>query len=210
MRRISIPTKADVLFQSGTLGPTGVSWNDLLSGKLQGSNISKNVFIGARFYLAQPATTTEIGGHFAAPATGDFFGAIVKLSGENDFPDSGDLSTPDVLGTTHLAFPSPSNEVLGSLSLSLDSGWYAVAFGSGLFGTTASGGTVQNGVDIGSPTYIAFQPGAVLGWGNLITPIFRNYCFVVEGHTVPEPNTFILASIALLSLLLPRSWSGVT
>jgi hypothetical protein len=192
--------RADVLFESGTLGPTGVTWTDLTNGNVMGSNISRNVFNGTRFYLARPAVTTRIGGHFAAQAPGNFFGAIVKLTGEDDIPDSGDLATPDVLGHTLLTFPTPSAEVFGNMNLNLDPGWYAVVFGSGLFGTLAAGGTVQNGNDIGTPSYLSYETG--VGWTTPINPIFRNYRFVVEGNVVAEPSTLGLEGAVLPLLLL--------
>jgi hypothetical protein len=186
---------ADILFESGTLGPTGITWQQLLDDEPVGSNVASEVFSGVRFELTQPVVTTRVGGHIvSSPATvGTFFGAIVKLDDEFDFPNSGDLSTPDVVGSTVIAFPYPSAEVFGDLSLSLDPGWYALVFGSGLLGAIGDGAMPLNNPDIGSPTYIGFQPGAVLGWGNLINPIFRNYRFVVEGTAVPEPTSVLLA-----------------
>ena len=199
-------TRADILFESGMLGPTGVPWSDVENQTVFGANIKSNVFNGVRFQFAEPVVTTEIGGHLVGiPDSMDtFFGAIVKLDDQNDFPDSPNLSTPDVLGSTVIAFPEPSAEVFGDLALSLDPGWYALVFGSGLFGAVGDGAMPLNNPDIGNPTYIGFQSGAVLGWGNLINPIFRNYRFVVHGHVVPEPTILGLISVAVLSVLMVR------
>jgi len=194
--------RADILFESGTLGPTGVTWSDLSSQTVPGTNISSFAFNGVRFRLNQPVITTEIGGHFVAPTTGTFFGAIIALDDENDFPNSGDLSTSDVLGATLLTFPVSSAEVFGQLPLSLDSGWYALVFGSGLFGATADGGAVRNGVDIEDPAYIAFQPASAFGWVNITT--FPNHRFVVKGAIVPEPAVLALVFTTLLSALFVR------
>lgn len=193
---------ADVLFESGTLGPTGIPRSEITGG----SNVSSVVFVGARFHLDQPVMTSQIGGHFVknTGANESFFGAIIALANEHDFPDSGNLSTPDVVGTTSLSFPEPSNEVFGAIVKPLSPGWYALVYGSGLFGATGSGGALNNGIDIGDPTYIAWQPGAVNGWGNLINPIFRNFRFVIQGHVVPEPATGILMLIPLLPMLFFR------
>jgi hypothetical protein len=121
---------ADVLFESGTLGPTGIPRSEIAGG----SNVSPVVFVGARFHLDQPVITTQIGGHFVKNigANESFFGAIVALANENDFPDSGNLSTPDVVGTSLLSFPEPSDEVFGTLAKPLTPGWYALVFGSGM------------------------------------------------------------------------------
>jgi hypothetical protein len=194
---------AATIFESGTLGQTGIAWSDLENQTVQGTNVNSAVFIGVRFELSQPVVTTQVGGHFASGSPGAFFGAIVKLDDANDFPDSTNLSTPDVLGKTTLTFPNPSTEVFGNLNLSLNPGWYALVFGSGLFGTTGLGGTVENGVDIGTPTYLSWQFGNS-GWSVPINPIFRNYRFVVQGALVPEPSAIANAVLAPLLFLIIR------
>ena len=184
------------LFESGTLGPTG-----LAQGSVTASNISASVYAGARFRLTQPVKTTQIGGHFVS-ATGDnFFGAIVELGNANDFPDSGDLTTSDVLGTAELNFPVLSDEVFGNLDLTLYPGWYALVFGSGLFDTTGDGAAPLNNPDIGSPKYIAFQPG--FGWNNL-TGFLSDFRFVVEGNVIPEPTTFSILVASSFFILIRR------
>ncbi len=135
------PLKAATIFESGTLGPTGIP-----RGVVRGANVSASVFNGVRFELSVPVITTQVGGHFVGSVgtTDTLFGAIVKLVDENDFPDSGDLSTPDVLGATKLALPEPSAEVFGNLSLTLNPGWYALVFGSGHFGAIGDGAMPLN------------------------------------------------------------------
>ena len=51
---------------------------------------------GARFSVAAPLATA--GGCGNLGGTGQVFAAIVALSGPDDFPDSSDLSTPDIVG----------------------------------------------------------------------------------------------------------------
>jgi hypothetical protein len=94
---------ADILFESGTLGPTGIPRTEVSGG----SNISPAVFVGVRFHLDQPVLTSHVGGHFVrnTGANESFFGAIVALTNDNDFPDSGTLSTPDMIGSALLSFP---------------------------------------------------------------------------------------------------------
>lgn len=199
----SLVVSAATIFESGTLGPTGIPRSEITGG----SNVSASVFVGVRFYLNESVNATHVGGHFVrnTGANESLFGTIVSLSDPNDFPDSGNLSTPDVVGTTLLAFPEPSNEVFGALAKPLAPGWYALVFGSGLFATTGSGVAVNNGVDIGSPTYIARQVGAVNGWSNLINPIFRNFRFVVQGQVVPEPSAINLLMVFLFCGWFSRS-----
>ena len=194
---------ADTLFESGTLGPTGIPFSDL-GNAVPGTNIKDVTFNGVRFQITQAVSTTQIGGHFVAQSGGTFFGAIIELEDENDFPNSGDLTSPDVLGTTLLTFPVPSDEVFGDLTLLLDSGWYALVFGSGIFESTTNGGAVRNGTDIGNPPYINWQPG--LGWFNLEgSPVsFDNHRFVVKGYVIPEPNSLGLLMTSSLCFLLRR------
>jgi len=198
---------AATIFESGTLGLTGVTWDDFLDETVRGANVSEAVFDGVRFELTQSVVTTQIGGHFVgSPGTaGTFFGAIVKLDDENDFPDSGDLSTPDVLGNAKLTFPVPSDEVFGDLSLSLDPGWYALVFGSGLFDTSGDGAAPLNNPDIGVPSYIAYVSAR---WKNSAPTDgieFKNYRFVVRGTIVPEPSMFRILAIAGVFVLFRRA-----
>lgn len=195
---------AAILYESGTLGSTGVTWSDVENQAVLGANISMFAYNGVKFQLTQPVLTTEIGGHFVAPVGGTFFGALIALDNEADFPDSGDLSTADVLGHALLPFPTSSAEVFGDLALSLNPGWYALVFGSGLFGATGRGAALLNNPDIDNPSYIGHQPLSGFGWGTLINPIFRNYRFAVNGEVVPETTAFCLSTIASCLLLFFR------
>jgi hypothetical protein len=194
--------RADTLFESGTLGPTGVTWDDLTNGAVPSTSIDTFVYSGVRFHLNTPVITSQIGGHFVAADNGTFFGVIVALGDEDDFPDSLDFSTPDLLGSTLLTFPVSSDEVFGNLTLSLEPGWYALVFGSGLFGAIGDGATVRNGTDISNPRYIGLQPFSGFGWFNRSTTLNRR--FVVLGEIVPEPTTVLLGSMALMLLILPQ------
>lgn len=188
-----------VLYESATLGPTGITAEQLTTQAVAGTNVNEFVFVGARFELAQPVVTSQIGGHFAKIDNQNpndvFFGAIVALDGPDDLPDSGDLSTPDLLGNTLLTFPDPSDEVFGELELTLQPGWYGVVFGSGLFDAQGRGGAVRNGEDIGNSGYISFQPGGGGAWGNL-SAFFSDHRFVVRGELVPEPTSIVLLLIS--------------
>lgn len=199
---LATSVRADIIFESGTLGPTGVTWNELENGTVPGTSVHGLFMPGVRFELSAPTHVTQIGGHFVSDFGGTFFGAIIVLENENDFPDSTNLSTPDLLGVATLAFPNPSAEVFGSLELRLDPGWYAMVFGSGLFGTSGSGGAVQNGTDIGNPSYIAFDPN--VNWVNidLFGTFFDNQRFVMRGQIVPEPSSMALVSFVMVALAL--------
>jgi len=186
---------AAIIFESGTLGPTGIPWSDFEDQTELGVNVNSEVFQGVRFELPAPAHISRIGGHFVAPHSGTFFGAIVALDAGNDFPDSEDLSTPDVLGAALLTFPVSSAEVFGDLALLLEPGWYALVFGSGLFDATGVGGVPVNNTDIGTPDYIGFMTG--FGWGHRL----HNKRFVVEGMIIPEPSATTLSLFTSILLL---------
>lgn len=196
---------ANILFESGTLGPTGIPYSGLGGGTAPGSSgVLPEVFSGVRFQLSDPVLTSRIGGHFVAdPRLGStsFFGAIVRLESGTDFPDSGNLSTPDVVDATLLTFPHPSAEVFGDLEVRLDPGWHALVFGSGLFGATGGGAAVLNNPDIGSPMYFGHQPSS--SWFEISPPHgpFENFRLVLEGIVVPEPSSFA-TTLLLVAFLL--------
>lgn len=189
-----------ILFRTAELGPTGVTLAELASQVVPGTNVTSRIFIGARFELTTPVVTSRIGGHFVSVGVdGGFFGAIVALDGPDDLPDSGDLSTPDVLGVTLLDFPAPSAEVFGDLELSLSPGWYGVVFGSGLFGATGRGGSVDNGDAIGVGSLIG--RGTSPAWAST-EPASLGQSLRVDGEVVPEPAaaTLLMVCVAVFQL----------
>jgi hypothetical protein len=110
-----------------------------------GTVASPDSSFGVRFAVTETVTTSSVGGLFYEFAPGGgFYGAVVRLTGPADFPDSTDLSTADVVGAALLNAPVSPNvpEIVSSdLSLTLTPGDYALVFGSGAFGAT---GTVVN------------------------------------------------------------------
>ncbi len=123
-----------IVYQRASLGTTG-----LTSGS--GIAADSQFFTGWRFEVSGgPVITSRIGGHFF-PGSGFIFGAIVRLTGPNDDPDTFDLTTPDVIGTTLIETPFAgcSCDDSGPLSVTLTDGWYLVIFGSGRFGATGFG-----------------------------------------------------------------------
>jgi hypothetical protein len=194
---------AESVYESASLGAIGYTY---LEGTVpwRGSVINPDVYTGVVFELAAPVTTTRIGGHFVRRqiASADFFGAMIKLTGPNDLPDSYDFSTPDVLGTTLLSFPTTSSQVFGDLSLRLDSGWYALVFASGYFGANGAGASVISGADYGSPRYIGWvdQTNPILRQWSYLSNYFDGQRFVVEGRIVPEPAFLSMCIAGFLSL----------
>jgi hypothetical protein len=201
---------AALIFQSGALG-TSVDWSDIANGTVLGTSVDWNVYLGVRFQVTSTTIATRIGGHFVAhpdSATEKFFGALVKLTSSADLPDSYDLSTPDVMGTTAISFTNPSSVVFGDLAVRLSAGWYGVVFGNGLFGTDiqAEGAAVRDGADFGNQSYFGWQPNA-FGWYDgsaLPQDSFDNHYFVVEGNVIPESSSLALALLAAATLVAPR------
>lgn len=146
---------------SSTIGPTA---------NASGNTISASSAVGYRFQVGDNATTGRIGGFFSQFAAGGLYGAIVRLSGPADFPDTLDLSSADVLGGVVLNAPiytgapgTGPSIVSANLNVNLTPGEYALVFGSGAFGATGVGSLAYPGATAGT------LPGFVTsgsGWTN--------------------------------------------
>lgn len=161
------------LFFHGASAETVTLWEsatvntDFPNTNKSGKSINNRYFVGARFYVASQTSVESIGGWFApewdvAGPKGGIFGAIISLDSQNDFPDSLDLSTPDVLAHTIVDLdwgPSTlvSRDYTASLPITLDSGWYAIQFGSGLFGATGFSAAPSVNTDVGAPDYLTHR-----------------------------------------------------
>ncbi len=177
----SVANADSILFESATLDNVGSRLGDVNS-----ATVSEFVYTGVRFELDRPVITSAIGGHFVG--SGNFFGALVELDDANDTPDSIDLTTPDVLGVVTAEFPDPSAEIGVDLSLHLDPGWYAIVFGSGLFGTAGVGGIPISNAAAAIPSYLSGQQGAWFA----IPAAGRHRRIDLQGTVVPEPTVLYL------------------
>lgn len=180
-------------FATATMGPTSAGG---------GYSVGFSQSIGARFEVTAPIVTAEIGGHFLGLSAVSFFGAIVRLSGPLDVPDSITLSTPDLVAFT-LFFPNnslpTSTELSRPLVAQLDPGWYVLVFGGGSLGASSTGTTLLVGgnPEIGDPSYITRNLGNQgLGWFEPFN-VSNVRIFV---NAVPEPSTAVLLGIGLLTL----------
>ncbi len=184
---MSTSLHAAFIYESATLGATG-STNG-------GTSVNSSQFLGGRFQVTSTVTTTAIGGHFRG--SGTFFGAIVELTSLTDFPDSLTLNSSDVLGSSVFNVFDPSQEVSVNLSVTLDSGFYAVIFGSGLFGASGNGNIIANGTQIGDPNFFFRNGTSSFSQGG-----FSNARFFVTGEegeaAVPEPASYFLLLVALI------------
>jgi len=176
-----------------------------------GSSLFTRQFIGVKFFVSERATTRAIGGLFGEQL--DIFGAVVRLSSASDFPDSTDLSTPDVLGATRIFDFSGNNQNAAvfsqRLSLTLEGGWYALVFGSGLFGTVNSewgGALPTTSLALGHPRFFisgGFDPGTQ--FRTWVVPRTTTPFLFIEGDVsqpaVPEPGTMTLVLFGVVALL---------
>jgi len=161
-----------------------------------------------RFEITSATGLSSVGGFFDNTTAGaiTIFGAVIALSGPADFPDSLDLSTSDVLGAALLDIDAAPGDYSGKLSLALDPGWYALAFGTGRFGADSTVGSVfmpSLALDLNPALpFTAIQAGNPFG-----TPpqfIFQNATprFFAAA---PEPATPALVAIGLAGLLTLRA-----
>jgi hypothetical protein len=176
------PAPAVIIYESATLGTTGVAF---------GTSISSTQFFGARFSVDQTVTVTDIGGHILA--TGDLFGAIVSLSGPTAFPTGSPFDIGEVLGVTVFTPGFPSSDFRTPLSVALTPGDYALVFGSGLFGATGGGSMPTNNVPIPGGSRFVWNGPA---WSESGIGGFTHR-FVVEG-VIPEASSAILFAIGTL------------
>ncbi len=181
-----------------------------------GQSVFDRQFVGARFFVTQETDTTRVGGNFTTPIL-DIFGAVVRLSSASDFPDSANLSTPDVLGAARLSAPGPplgnrAENVSQALSIHLTRGWYAIVFGSGLFGTqfpSFGSSLPTQHLAVGNPRFFqssGLDPGSV--YANITFPRTQTPFLFVEGTNpsafTPEPSTMLLVCGGLGVLMRRR------
>jgi PKD domain/K319L-like, PKD domain/RTX calcium-binding nonapeptide repeat (4 copies) len=166
-------------YETATLGETGQS---------SGLAVRNDSFLGTRFEVTAPVDIAEIGGHLTV-FSGSLFGAVIALTGPDDLPDSTNLSTPDVLDTVLISGTNPSADVKAPLSLHLEPGWYALMFGSGLFGANGYGAAAYNNTDIGSPSY--FTRGSD---GQFYTDNLQNVRFVIQSELPPSVSESVIVN----------------
>lgn len=187
------PATSSFLFQSATLG-------DSQSG---GISIIPEQIIGVRFQLGTAVQIEQIGGAFGGESGGNrqLVGALVSLSSLSDFPDSRNLSTPDVL--MHVNFIPHLNsteEITVPITpITLSPGTYALVFTSGLFGASGTGYASWSNNDLGSPSYFSrTDPDSF--WQN---STFNGTRMFVIG-AVPEPGSLTLMAMLFAGLAVWR------
>lgn len=197
-------SRAEIIFECAASGPTGQSAGS-------GTTVSAQAYTAVNFQITSTVTTGSIGCHLI-----DFddaravFGAIVKLTGPNDFPNTPNLTSSDVLGATLMYPPYLSDNVAGNLRLTLTPGWYALVIGSGRFGATGEAGAFGNNTPDGvsQPYTINSTTGQIVFQATPVRlfvdsdPVISFQRVVQTGDTIPG------SAIAFTSLGAPAVRDG--
>ena len=175
---------AAVVYESAT--PAGVPTT-------AGYMIAADNFLGVRFQLTQPTLITHIGGELTQFTNGGTFAALIALTDMSDYPDSTDLTTPDVLRTATFNLSRLSSDVSVPVApITVPAGWYGILFGAGLFGTTGSGGVPNDNTIVGTPRF--FRYTSTGGYEVIGLPGAR---FFVADAPVPEPTAALAGAVAV-------------
>jgi hypothetical protein len=147
--------QAFLIYESAPNGPLATLGSALPYGDLPPvivGNQSAAQSLGVKFHVSTPVTTGSVGGYFEPYGSVEsvIIGAIVRLHGPYDFPNSFDLTTRDVLGKTDIHISEAAGNYAGDLSLRLTGGWYALVLAA-----TDSGDALMPRMasDIGDPLY---------------------------------------------------------
>jgi hypothetical protein len=187
------------IYESATLGPTG---------QTSGFSVVYDQIVGVRFHVDERVTIGSIGGYFSEYKTGtpsDIVGAIVRLHGSHDFPNSFDLTTRDVLGGTSIHVSGPSGDFAGNLDLTLRRGWYALVFAPGGSGFAFEAQMPTVNPEIGDPSYFfgrttsSKRKGFEYIDGGGLEGI-RMFVNTDPVSPVPEPATLLLLGSGLIGL----------
>lgn len=100
------------------------------------SSIVNDIFFPThRFEITQTTELSSVGGFFSVfGGDATIFAAFTSLASPTDLPNSIDLSTDDVITSTTFSVREGQGFILNDFTLTLEPGFYALTFGSGLFG----------------------------------------------------------------------------
>jgi hypothetical protein len=166
--------EALLIYESAPNGPVATLGSALPFGDLP-PVVVENQSLGVKFHVSTPVATGSIGGYFGpyGSVETDIIGAIVRLHGPYDFPNSFDLTTRDVLGTTNIHIANTAGNYAGDLSLMLTGGWYALVFAATGSGDANNALMPRMLSDIGDPLYFF---GRTTTNGNLMSGMSSSGC----------------------------------
>jgi hypothetical protein len=176
--------------------------------------IDNNYFAFHRFFLNDTYHIDSVGGYFWGDTNRTIFGALIGLESEYDLPDSYDFTTPDILATTLITIGTNDGDYNGQVNTTLDTGWYAVAFGAGKFGAdsidsySSSPGMPNLAVDLvpGDFPITAISEGSPWAQPQFVFQDSSARFFVTgsKASSVPEPSSLVLFFGGILMLLSSR------
>ncbi len=195
-------SRAAVYYESSPVGATPTGTTDF----------SFAVSLGVRFEVTSSITATAIGGRMERNANaGDntFFGALIALTDFADFPDSTDLSSPDVLRSVVFSAPAvndvPEEVTVAIAAINLAPGVYAIMFGGGERGASGLGAMTAFGADGPNASYFSKVSS---DYSN--DPVPQDMRFVLHSNPIPEPAGMALLVGAALAILSNRCrWSRI-
>jgi hypothetical protein len=161
--------------------------------------ISAGAYIAVRFELSTPVVAEDFGLLTRANALvpqGPILGALIRLTGPTDVPDSiNPLDTPDVLARILITPDYDLANIAGGIEPTrLDPGYYAILFGSGQFGATGSAYGV-GGDRIDDSSFFFWAAAFPDGYHEISDSGAYPRVFL-RGEPLPEPG----AAAAILSL----------
>lgn len=174
------------------------------TGLYGGSSVGSSQYLGVRFQAIADYHVVEIGGHFGGTTNTTIFGAVVQLTGASDFPELNNLaSDPGLIGYSVFGVPQPSGVVWGSLNIPIHaSEWYALVFGSGIFGASGYGFAPYQDVSVNTGAN-SFWFTTSTGFIGEPMPHSTLGYFGLRGSPlqIPEPPTVFIFSLGMVALL---------